>query len=206
MAEVNPEQLVPRVLYEAEAIDTRLAELADTVIDRYADAEVPPLFVCLLNGGVPFTDRLMKTVAQRAAARELDFYPEVQYMIISTYKDGVSADTPQLMSDVPRGTRIQDRTVVLLDDVLDTGVTLDFAAHHFTGKGAGNIESIVLVQKIKADDPAHPRATLSAFESPHGQWLIGVGMNKDPRFPGVNHREAGRWLDHIVIFEPPTTD
>lgn len=180
-------------LFSKEVVTARIDELAEEVLLRYADKN--PVFVCFLKGGLPFTINLMQVVNTRAEERDLVFHPEVDYMVISTYGTGTKAKEPRIVTDLADRTVVRDRLVVMLDDVLDTGTTMRFAEDHFMALGANGVESIALVQKTGQDRTLYSEATLYGFDSPSDQWLIGMGMNGDPRHP---EPEAGRWLGYIA--------
>lgn len=192
----DPEKKV-RTLFSEEAVSERIDELADEVIEKYAHKN--PLFVCFLKGGILFTTHLASAITARAEEHGETFHPEVDYMVISTYGSGTKAGEARIVTDLADTTVVKDRLVLMVDDVLDTGTTMRFAHHHFMALGAAEVESIVLVQKMGSERPLYPTATLHGFESPSEEWLLGMGMNGDPRYPDIS--EAGRWLGHIAIVE-----
>lgn len=187
-----------RTLFFAEQVAERVDTLAGELYKRYKDAN--PLFVCFLKGGLPFTVQLMQALSAHAEAAGEPFYPDVDYMVISTYGTGTKAKEPRIVTDLADTSTVKDRLVVMLDDVHDSGTTMHFADQHFRVLGATEVESVVLVQKTGRERPLYPEATLYGFASASDEWLIGMGMNGDPRVP--DQTEAGRWLDYICIVEP----
>ena len=73
--------------------------------------------------------------------------------------------------------------MLLLDDVFDTGRTLDFAKHHLLAKGAKEVITCTLTQK-----PWAPRGEkgvdFCAFDSP-GRYLVGYGMDDAGKYRGL---------------------
>lgn len=187
MGEVSKERSFSKELASKEALTVRINEMAREVIDRYRQKDT--LFVCFMKGGVPFTAMLMHAIAELAP----DFHPQVDYMTISTYKDERVAGEPRIVMDLAPDISVKGRTVVMLDDVLDTGTTANFAQSHFYNRGAEEVDLIVLVQK-QNERGLYPRAELFGFESPSDLWLVGMGMDDSGK-----QREMNRWMGSIAI-------
>jgi hypoxanthine phosphoribosyltransferase len=171
---------------EAE-VTARINELAQAIIQNYRNKD--PLFVCLLRGGAPFATRLMFAIT----AMDPTFHPEMDYMTLRTYGDERTDKQPELLTDLLPTTKAEGRHVILLDDVLDKGVTAHFArARMVEDHGAQVVDLIVLVQKIR-ERTNFPQATLWGFEAPD-VWLTGMGLD-DSRIA----KEANRWAGYIGI-------
>jgi hypoxanthine phosphoribosyltransferase len=182
--ESGPRNIAWETLATTEQVDARISDMASWVVERYAGEK--PLFVCLLKGAVPFASRLMNSIQEQAPT----FVPDLNYMRISTYGSGTKAGDPYVVADCLTEGSLAGRPAVLLDDVLDTGATLPFAAEHLREQhDAGQVDSLVLVQKT-VERPDYPSATLYGFESPP-DWLVGMGMN--------DQGEEGRWWNEIRI-------
>jgi hypoxanthine phosphoribosyltransferase len=175
------------MLATPQAVTERIEEIASSVIARYKGKN--PLFVCLLRGGAPFASRLMFAIVRQ----DPYFHPELDYMTIKTYADERTSKPPELVMDLSPSTKAGGRLVVLLDDVLDKGVTADFAERTLLEThAAGAVELIVLIQK-KQPRKVYQAATLFGFESPP-DWLTGMGLD-DARIA----REANRWAGYVAI-------
>jgi len=180
-------QSYKNLLASEDEVAKRIDELAAQIIKQYKDKR--PLFVCLLRGGAPFTARLMFAIAKI----DPDFHPELDYMTIKTYGNERTSRPPELIADLLPSTEVAGRHVILLDDVLDTGVTADFTHQYMIEhQQAASVDMIVLVQK---DVPrqTYPKATLWGFDAP-AEWLTGMGMD-DARVG----KEGNRWAGYIAI-------
>jgi len=82
---------------------------------------------------------------------------------------------------------------VVLDDLIDRGKTLLYAAEHLRARGAEKVESIVLVRKRK-DPPVDSNVVLVGFDDVPDVWLTGMGMDDQGIAP-----EANRWAAWIAI-------
>ncbi len=165
-------------------VNRRISEMATIIIQRYQAQD--PLFVCSLRGGAPFASKLLFAVAAIAP----EFNPELDYITVKTYGSRLSSQPPKLIMELAPDTRAKDRTVVVLDDVLDEGHSAVFICNYLQKRGAAHVDLVVLVQKKKLR-PAYPTASLFGFEAPD-QWIVGMGMD-DPR----QTKEGYRWADHI---------
>ena len=174
------------MLVSAAEIQTKVSELAEKI---QANEPNDTLFVALLNGAAPFAVDLM-----RALASKPDVYPTLRYMHTSTYGEGFKAGEVAIVSDTIGKTALGGRTIMVLDDVLDTGKTYAAVREDLIARGAAQdcIKLAVLAQKdVPRQDDI--RADYVAFDLPN-QWLYGGGLNG---IPGADNPEAGRWLSAI---------
>jgi hypoxanthine phosphoribosyltransferase len=192
MAELDRETRHETLASEQE-VDTRIRDMAALAIERYSKQDT--LFVCFLKGGAPFAAKLMFNIAQLSAEVGEPYHPDLDYMTISTYGTGREAKEPRIVMDLAPDTRVQGRTVVMLDDVLDTGTTMDFAEDYLLNvHGAKTVESAVLVEKENERAVYQHGANIVGFTSPEKLWLTGMGMDD-----AKDGHEHNRWSGKIEI-------
>ena len=176
------------ILYSEEQVSRRIEEMAAEVVARYRDTKT--IFISLLNGAQPFTAKLMFAI-QRL---EPNFHPNVQSMIISHYGPNREPGPMRIVTDLPPEYRdLTGVLAVVLDDLVDRGGTLQYAAEHLLARGAESVESIVLVRKHK-DPPVDTNIVLIGFDDAPDVWLTGMGMDDVSTAP-----EANRWAGWIAI-------
>lgn len=172
------------LLASSTQIDEAIVRIAQDLVGAYAKTK--PLFVCLLRGAAPFASKLMFEIAKQAP----DMHPELDYMTVSTYGEGRKAGTPHIAMDLAPDTDVQGRTVIVLDDVLDKGVTSSFVSKYLYDKGAETVKVAVLVEKdIDRVSPKH--ADYACFHAGE-EWLVGMGMDD-----ASLARDGHRWLNEI---------
>lgn len=175
-----------KLLQTHQQVHDRIGGLAGEITERYKNDK--PLFVCLLRGGAPFAAKLMFAIAEKAP----DFHPELDYMTVKTYGDERVDKPPELVMDLSPNTEASGRKTILVDDVLDKGVTANFASKYLLQvHGAESVDLVVLVQK-KRVRKTFKKATLYGFELPD-VWLTGMGLD-DARLA----KEANRWRSDIA--------
>jgi len=146
------------------------AELSRQV-DALADRLAPNLtgtwtMVAILIGATPFASDLMKALARR------NVHPMFDALWLESYRDArESSGRVVVRADVSRP--VSERGILLVDDVFDTGRTLDFARTHMAAKGAREVTTCALARK-----PSAPRdgVDFHAIDTPE-RFLVGYGMD-----------------------------
>lgn len=179
--------LYAELLFTESQVDTRISEMASDLVDRYDSSDT--IFVSLLNGAQPFTSKLMRAIQ----TNDPYYHPNVQSMIVSRYGPNREPGQLHLATDLPPNYRdLSGYNVVLLDDLIDGGDTLDYSRQHLLGYGANQVDCVVLVKKVK-DPPVEGSVIMYGFEAPD-VWLTGMGMD-DSRLG----KEGNRWAGWIAI-------
>lgn len=170
-------------LASSEEINQSITQIAGDII---SDHEQTPLFVSLLRGANPFTSLLLFEIARQNP----EYHPDVDYMMVSTYGNDNQAGEPHIVTDLAPSTTVRNRDVVVIDDVLDKGITADFVFAHLRARGAVDLKLAVLCDKqVKREKPIEADYKGFTFSD---KWLVGMGMDD----PGAA-KEGYRWLDEI---------
>ncbi|MFN4224938.1 MAG: phosphoribosyltransferase [Hyphomonas sp.] len=162
------------VVLSEDELMVRVDELAARLAPRLADGDWTA--VSILIGATPFTSDLMKALARR------NVHPVLDVLWLESYRDArESSGRVVVRADIARP--VEGRGVVLIDDVFDTGRTLDFAKGHVLAKGAREVITVALTQK-----PWAPRGAdgvdYCAFDAP-GRYLVGYGMDDAGLYRGL---------------------
>ncbi|MEM9740898.1 MAG: phosphoribosyltransferase family protein [Pseudomonadota bacterium] len=148
-------------------------------VEALADRLAPHLtgdwtVVSILIGAVPFTTDLMKALARR------DIHPVLDALWLESYRDAQeSSGRVVVRADLSRP--VAHRGVLIVDDVFDTGRTLDFARTHMEAKGASRVMTCALARKPWAPETG---CDFHALDTP-GRFLVGYGMDVKGRFRGL---------------------
>lgn len=165
------------VVYTAERVVAAIDRLAVRL--TVALAEENPLLLCVLNGGLPFTGALMQ---------RLQFPLELSYVHVGRYGDQTTGG--ELRWHARPQASLAGRHVVLIDDILDEGVTLAALKTWSLDEGARSVSSVVLLDKELAGAFAADYAALSCPD----RYVFGWGMDFE-----------GYWRNLPAIYALPET-
>jgi hypoxanthine phosphoribosyltransferase len=166
--------LRPEVLLGEEVIARRVAELAAQIDRDYAGAGELVL-LGVLKGAFIFLADL---------ARRLTIPRTVEFIALSSYgPDGRRSGENRLVMDVRSS--IAGRHVLVVEDIVDTGRTLDYLIRLLRGREPASLEACVLVRKPRMQTPVKPRYL--GFDIPD-RWVVGYGLDLG---------EKGRTLPYI---------
>ena len=157
-------------LYNEAEVGFAIDRLAVRMALDLQDAR--PILVCVMNGGLPFTAALMRRFA---FPLELDHVHAVRYRggnVASNKVEAPQSGELEVRVDLVRNVR--QRVVVLADDVLDRGTTLESIADRVMRAGAMRVYTAVLVNK-KVPGRTFA-ADFAALDAPD-RYLIGGGMD-----------------------------
>lgn len=162
-----------------ENIQARIADLARQLNRDYAGKD--PLIVSVLNGAFLFTADLV---------RHLDGDPEVQFVRLSSYHGGTQSSGQMRvlldLSNSPEG-----RDVLIVEDIVDTGRTLDWLRRDLLHKGAKSVRIASLLFKHE----------MYSFDSPPEYYCFRI-PNAFVVGYGLDYAERGRKLRAIYSLKP----
>lgn len=152
------------LLYPAAEVEAAITRMAQEITGRLKDEN--PIAICIMNGGLIFAGQLLT---------RLVFPLEVDYIHATRYGHETSGAGLKWIVKPQLG--LQGRTVLLLDDILDEGITLAAIADYCRQQGAKEVHMAVLVEKIhlRKVTPGM-RADFSGVEI-GDRFLFGYGLD-----------------------------
>lgn len=150
------------IIHSAEAVGSAIGRVAREITGRLRDSN--PLLLCVMNGGVPFAGHLMT---------HLTFPLDFDYVHVGRYGNEIAGG--DLSWRVEPGTPMDGRTVLLVDDILDEGVTLAAIRARLLQRGADACYTAVLTEKLTGRRK-HLQADFVALTVPD-RYLFGFGMD-----------------------------
>lgn len=171
-----------KVLVDRESIGRRVCELGGMITqDFQAEGVREVTVICVTNGSVIFAADLL---------RHLNLYARLDCIRVSSYQDADQPVTdPAVLSQIRLD--ITDRDVLLLDDIFDTGKTLQALVHLFRDLGPRRLKTCVLLEKMGRSQ-ARIRPDYVGFHIPN-EFVVGYGLDFAERY---------RNLPHIGVLRP----
>ncbi len=156
------------VLYNEEQLRDAVTALGARITRDYAGKA--PLMICILKGASVFFTDLIRTI---------DLPLEIEFMAISSYgASTVSSGEVRMVKDLDRP--ILGRDVLVVEDIVDSGMTLSFLKRTLTNRGAGSLRLVTLLDK-----PSRRTVPLSVdyscFQIPD-KFVVGYGLDYDEKY------------------------
>ena len=173
-------QSIEKILLSEEQIQSRIQQLGKILSEEYADKN--PVIVGVLKGVVVFYADMV---------RQISVPCQFDFMWISSYKGTTSTGQMQVKRDISAD--IKGRHVLILEDIFDTGNSLNYTYHHLLSKEPASVKICTLLDK---PGRRNPEVTLQAdyvgFTIPD-EFVVGYGLD---------YNELYRNLPYIGILKP----
>ena len=170
-----------KVLITKEDIDAKLAELASKIDAEYAGKDL--LIVGVLKGAV---------MVMADLARALSTPVTMDWMAVSSYGAGTqSSGVVRILKDLD--TDISGRDVLIVDEIIDTGLTLSWLVNNLSSRNPASVEIATLLRKPEAlSMPVEPKYV--GWDIPN-EFVVGYGLDYRERYR--NLRDIGTLAPHV---------
>lgn len=162
-SEPGARQPPARVVFTADAIARRVREIAADISAAYSEDD-DLLVLGLLKGGFIFMADLCRAVT---VPHQVDF------LVASSYGQGTASSGRVLLKYDPSAS-LEGRAVVLVEDIVDSGTTLERLVPELRNRGAASLEICTLLHKRRA--PLDPEPRWVGFDAPN-DFLVGYGLD-----------------------------
>jgi hypoxanthine phosphoribosyltransferase len=165
---------IEKVLVTEEQIKNRIAELAKEIDTHYAGKDL--LLVGVLKGAVMFMADMSRALQTRV---------QMDWMAVSSYGSGTtSSGVVRILKDLD--TDVLGKNVLIVEDIVDSGLTLSWLVSNLEARGAGSVEVVTLLRKPEAAK-VEVDVRWVGFEIPN-EFVVGYGLDWNERYrtlPGV---------------------
>jgi len=173
---------IERVLITPERIHGRVVELADQIFHDYRKSAQPPVVVCIMKGAKPFSVKLASAIGPRIQLEE-------DFMLITSYHGGTqSSGVVKIVTDLH--TNIAGRDVIIVEDIVDTGHTMDALLTMLRTRNPKSMRVCTLLKKCVDRDVVVP-IHYWGFEIPN-EFVVGFGLD---------YKEGYRHLPFIGVLK-----
>lgn len=177
MEKMHP--MIKEVLITEEDLQARIDTIAAQVSEDYADKDV--LLVAVLKGAVYFMADI---------SRKMTCPLSMDFMAVSSYgNESRSSGVVRIVKDLD--VEMAGRHVLIIEDIIDTGLTLKYLVRNFEARGAASVEVCALLLKEGAQEQ-EVRWKYVAFEIPN-EFVVGYGLD---------FAESYRDLPYIGVLKP----
>lgn len=162
------------VLFTEEQIQARIAELGEQIGNDYRGSSATPgqdlLLITVLKGAVLFVTDL---------ARAIPLPTQFEFMAVSSYGSSTSSSgVVRILKDLDRD--IHDRDVLIVEDVVDSGLTLSWLLRNLTARHPRSLRVCTLLRKPDAVG-ANADIAYVGFDIPN-DFVVGYGLDYDERY------------------------
>lgn len=166
------------VLFSAEEIERRVAELGREITRDFGDSE-GIVVVCVLKGAVVFLADLI---------RHLPHTVSVDFLRLSSYEGTHTSGTVRFDFDMTQP--IHGKDVLIVEDIVDTGLSMSFLLEALKPRGARSVKLCTLLHKPARQERDVPIAYLG-FTIPN-RFVIGYGLDLEGRYRNLPYIAALR--------------
>ena len=159
-------------------INNRLKEMANQLSEKYCDE--CPVIIGILNGSFVFMADLI---------RKIDFECEIDFMKVNSYVGKETSGKVQLEKDI--NINIENRRVIIVEDIIDSGLTMDYLHKHISAYNPKDITIVTLISKNNSYT-LNFNIDIVGFKIT-SEFVVGYGLDLDQRF---------RQLDSLYTLEP----
>jgi hypoxanthine phosphoribosyltransferase len=170
---------IKEVLLSEEEIQAKVKELGSALSEEYKDRF--PLVVGILKGAMPFMSDLIK---------RMEGHLEMDFMDVSSYgNEIVSSGEVKIIKDL--NTSVEGRDVLIIEDIIDSGLTLNYLVDLFHYRKAKSVKVVTLLDKPKGRK-VDLTPDVVGFIVPD-EFVVGYGLDYAERY---------RNLPYIGILKP----
>lgn len=163
---------VERVIATEEQLRTRIAELAAQVDKDYKDRDL--LLVGVLKGAI---------MAMADLTRAMQRHVEMDWMAVSSYGSGTkSSGVVRILKDLDRD--ITGRNILIVEDIVDSGLTLSWLRANLLSRGAASVEIIAILRKPEAAK-VDVAVKYVGFDIPT-DFVVGYGLDFDEKYRNLS--------------------
>lgn len=170
---------IKEILISEEQIQDKVRELGEVLSKDYEDKF--PLAIGVLKGAMPFMGDLTK---------RMDIYLEMDFMDVSSYGDStVSSGEVKIVKDLD--TSVEGRDILIIEDIIDSGLTLSYLVELFRHRRAKSIKIVTLLDK-PTGRKSDVKADYVGFIVPNA-FVVGYGLDYAERY---------RNLPYVGVLKP----
>lgn len=169
-----------KILISEQEIQNKVSQIAEAIMEDYKGKEIT--LICILKGSAFFTVDL---------ARKIKGNVKIEFIRVSSYEGENTSGQVELKLDLKDS--IENKDVIIIEDIIDTGRTLSYLIHYLKGRKPSSLKLCTLLDK-KERRTIDVEVDYVGFEIPN-KFIVGYGLDCDEKY---------RNLPYIAYFENGT--
>ncbi|MDR3225442.1 MAG: hypoxanthine phosphoribosyltransferase [Clostridiales Family XIII bacterium] len=182
MSKITDQYKLNDVMYTREQIETRAAEIGGQITADYAGEEV--IFVGILRGAVLWLSEVVKSVGLET---------QIDFMVVSSYGEATKT-SGVVRIDKDLAEDIEGKHVILVEDIVDTGVTLNYLLEYLESRGPASVKICALLDKpSRRERPVNIDYLGFTVEN---IFIVGYGLDVAQRYRNLPY------ITSVTVVEP----
>ncbi|QIB28062.1 hypoxanthine phosphoribosyltransferase [Caloranaerobacter azorensis] len=162
------EQDIRQILIETDELQKRIKELGQEITRDYKDKDL--VVICVLKGAVMFMSDLCKNI---------DLPLSIDFMAVSSYGSSTqSSGVVRILKDLDSS--IEDRDVLIVEDIIDTGLTLSYLVENLKSRGPKSVKLCTLLNKPERRK-TDVKVDYIGFTIPD-EFVVGYGLDFNEKY------------------------
>ncbi|WP_182201778.1 hypoxanthine phosphoribosyltransferase [Paraliobacillus salinarum] len=170
---------IEKILVSQEEIEQKCQDLGRQLSEEYQDRF--PLAIGVLKGALPFMSDILRC---------MDTYLEMDFMDVSSY-GGEMRSSGEVKIEKDLNTKVEGRDLLIIEDIIDSGLTLSYLVDLFKYRKAKSIKIVTLLDKPEGRT-VDIKADIVGFQVPN-EFVVGYGLD---------YQEKYRNLPYIGVLKP----
>lgn len=169
---IDTNSIIDKVLIDEDSLNLRIKKLANNINEYYENEEGPIILVGILKGSVMFMSELSKYI-------KVD--TNLEFMSVSSYEGTESTGNIKILKDLDID--IQDKSVLVVEDIIDTGNTLLNLKNNLSKRNPKDIKIITLLDKPERRE-VEIKPDWYGFKIPN-EFVVGFGLDYNQLYRNI---------------------
>lgn len=169
---IDTNSIIDKVLIDEDSLNLRIKKLANIINEYYENEEGPIILVGILKGSVMFMSELSKYI-------KVD--TNLEFMSVSSYEGTESTGNIKILKDLDID--IQDKSVLVVEDIIDTGNTLLNLKNNLSKRNPKDIKIITLLDKPERRE-VEIKPDWYGFKIPN-EFVVGFGLDYNQLYRNI---------------------